>query len=445
MLKEDDWYSEENRVIWRAVMSLHGRELTVNGNSIAVHLQGTMSDAGEWRLLVSHLYLIWRQYVWSDNALEYAAEIVRASQLRKAMTAAADLQRRASITSPENAMVMLREAQQHLEVIAGRTSDANGPVSGQKMLAQAMDIFNELADPVAASDLLTMPWKDMRKMVKPLRAGQVVFIGARPSTGKTAFMMNLAYAWLRERHPGLIVSLEMSKAALGERVIKMHCTPAEAAALGALEDGTLSAEDAMASTKRAGELTLDFYDLPITVDDRANQSVADIAAAIERVQQQQNLRWVMIDYLQLIRSGLGKRNASPAEELAHTSYALLALAKQYKVTVIVLSQLTRDVERESPRRPQLHNMYGSGMVEAAGQLILTLYWPARYGKTECKNAGYPDPEYWPGFMEIGMLKQRGGLGMGRCALWYDGPRTLFSDLNYKQQEALQEMQGRRDT
>jgi replicative DNA helicase len=120
----------------------------------------------------------------------------------------------------------------------------------------------------------------------------------------------------------------------------------------------------------------------------------------------------------------GKKSSNRFEEVGQLAYDLKAMAKSCGVAVIALSQLSREVERESPRRPQMSHLLESGKIEAAADKILYLYRPAYYGPDECEKAGFPTEDECSGFIEIGLLKQRAGKPRGKTVVNFVGQYTI---------------------
>lgn len=437
LLADDDWYREAHRTVWQAVCSLHADKVPVSLYTVAGRLESTGKlDAAGGLLYLGNLAA---QCITTAGANFYSAEMRRATQLRKAIKAGRTLSDAAGKALPEEALPLLQKAEAHLRGLVTGASEANGPQHSGAMLQAAFTRLQSLNDPVLSSDALRMPWKVLDAVVKPLLPQQVVIVGARPSMGKTALAINMAYAWAHQGHPGLIVSAEMGAADIGWRALLSHTTQEVAHTAGEMELGSEVPKVARdAAMKGIGEQVRDLWNLPVYVDDRSSMSVADIAASVERLSRHTPLRWLVVDYLQLLKPDGSTKNRARSEEVGRIAYDLLGVAKTYHLTLICLTQLSRSVEAETPRRPQLHHLYESGMVEAAGQLVLTLYWPARYGPTECATAGYPDPEMDcnAGYLEVGVLKQRGGVGTAKKTLWFDGARQLFRDLTYGEAERL---------
>jgi replicative DNA helicase len=147
------------------------------------------------------------------------------------------------------------------------------------------------------------------------------------------------------------------------------------------------------------------WDCPIFIDDTPSISVLEMRGKARRLKAEHGLGLIVIDYLQLMHSASHVENRT--QEIAQIARGLKALAREMKVPVIALSQLSRMVESRSPRRPQLSDLRESGAIEQDADLVVFLYRPAYYGEDELKRVGL-DPDRETNVTEFLVAKQRNG-------------------------------------
>ena len=210
------------------------------------------------------------------------------------------------------------------------------------------------------------------QMTSGLQPSDLIIIAGRPSMGKTAFALNIAqHVGIDVRKTVLIFSLEMSKEQLVQRLL---CSEARVDSHH-VRTGYLENKDWPRLTSAAGRLA----EAPIFIDDTPALSVLEARAKARRMKSEYGLDLVVIDYLQLMRGRGGAENRQ--QEISEISRSLKALAKEIRVPVMALSQLSRAVEARVTRdyRPQLSDLRESGALEQDGDLIIFLYRPERYG------------------------------------------------------------------
>jgi replicative DNA helicase len=229
--------------------------------------------------------------------------------------------------------------------------------------------------------------------------------------GKTAFCLNLAqYSAIQKKIPIAIFSLEMSKEQLG---IRMLCSEAHVEGTK-LRSGFLSESDWPRLTIAAGNLS----DASIFIDDTAALTILELRAKARRLKTEQGgLGMVIIDYLQLMKGRT--RVESRQQEISEISRSLKALAKELRIPVIAVSQLSRKTEERTGNKPQLSDLRESGAIEQDADLILFIY------RDEIYNRSDDNPN--KGKAEIIIGKQRNG-PTGKVDLAFLDKFTTFKEL-----------------
>jgi replicative DNA helicase len=225
-----------------------------------------------------------------------------------------------------------------------------------------------------------------------LQPSELVILAARPSMGKTAFALNLAEnVALRNREPVAIFSLEMSKESLLLRLLASHSR----VDAHKFRSGHMNRDDWSKITTSLGELG----EAPIWIDDSAATTVLEMGAKARRLKRDRGLSLMIVDYLQLVTPASARRQSNRQEEVSGMSRALKGLAKELKIPIMVLSQLTRAPEREE-RKPQLADLRESGAIEQDADVVMFINRPNFY-KTDL-----PDEERAKS--EVIIAKQRNG-------------------------------------
>jgi replicative DNA helicase len=241
---------------------------------------------------------------------------------------------------------------------------------------------------------------DVDKMTAGWQRGDLVIIAARPSMGKTAFILTVArnaalHPDPEKRTPIALFSLEMSNQSLVQRLLTMEArVDAQKARTGQLND-----EEFKQLIDAAGRL----YPAPIYVDDTPGISLMEVRSKCRRLKSEKNIGLVVIDYLQLMTASV-KDNANREQEIAFISRGLKGLAKELDLPVIALAQLSRAVEqRGRDKRPQLSDLRESGSIEQDADVVCFLYRPEYYGITTTDEG-----ESTFGIAEVIIGKQRNG-------------------------------------
>ncbi len=206
-----------------------------------------------------------------------------------------------------------------------------------------------------------------------LQPSDLVIMAGRPSMGKSAFVLCLCeQVGIIDQKPVAFFSLEMSKEQLVQRML---CSHAKVDAQK-VRTGYLSHQDWPKLTSAAGKLS----EAPIFIDDTPGQSVLEVRAKARRLKMQHDIQLIVIDYLQLMQGG--SKTESRQQEISEISRSLKALARELKVPVIAVSQLSRAVESRTGNRPMLSDLRESGAIEQDADVVVFLFREEYYNPTE---------------------------------------------------------------
>ncbi len=223
-----------------------------------------------------------------------------------------------------------------------------------------------------------------------LQPSDFILVAARPSMGKTAFVLNIAqYVAFHENLATAIFSLEMAKEQLVNRLFALEAR----VDAQVLRSGNLNDADWEKLIEGAGVIG----GSRLIIDDTPGISISELRSKCRKFKLEYDLKLVIIDYLQLM-SGSGARNDSRQQEISEISRSLKGLARELNVPVIALSQLSRAVEQRPEHRPMLSDLRESGAIEQDADVVMFIYRDDYYNKdTEMKNIA-----------EINIAKQRNG-------------------------------------
>ncbi len=260
-------------------------------------------------------------------------------------------------------------------------------------------------------------YKEFDRMTSGLQAGELIIIAARPSMGKTAWAINIAQnAALKGNKSVGIFSLEMSSESLLRRMIASEAR----VNMRKMQQGFIGREDKDELLRAADKLT----EARFFIDDTPGISLMEMGAKARRLKKQRGLDLIVVDYLQLMSAtstGAARRHENRTQEVSAISRGLKALAKEMRVPVIALSQLSRASEqRGGDKKPMLSDLRESGSIEQDADVVAFIHRESYYNKEE----GSEDPK-----AEIIIAKQRNG-PTGSVTLHYFGEITRFEDPAY---------------
>ncbi len=251
---------------------------------------------------------------------------------------------------------------------------------------------------------LTTGFDRLNKITQGFHPGDMIIVAARPSVGKTALALNFAYrAAKRTNKPIAIFSLEMPAEALIKRLIGVE----SAVSLTKITTGNLVGVE----RAKVANAIYKIGSLPIYIDDSPNGKLMDIIAKSRKLQANEpELGMIIVDYLGLVTTGsTAKGSDSRQEEVRKTSLALKALARELQVPIIVVSQLSRDVEKRGEnKRPILSDLRDSGSIEQDADVVMLLYREDYYknSKAPNNNAGNKKMSNLSGSERFEMVKEQ---------------------------------------
>lgn len=406
-LKAEDFYKPAHRTLFQTMLGLseRGEAIDVITLKAALVSQGNLAAIGD----ISYLVDIVNAVPTSAHAEHYAQIVAKKAQLRSIIDSLSD-----SIGSAyESDMAVdeiIAKAEQSLSVISqSRHQSHFKPV--YEVIRESHTKIEERS--TAASEItgVATGFYDFDKLTTGLHEDNLIILAARPAMGKTAFALNIAQnVATRVGKSVAIFSLEMGAESLIERMLS-----AEGTILNHhIKTGQLLADEWQRLIYAQGQLA----EAPIFIDDSAGVRITDIRARARRLAKETGgLGLIVIDYLQLIQ---GSRSDNRQQEVSEISRQLKILAKELKVPVIALSQLSRGVEQRHDKRPVMSDLRESGSIEQDADIVAFLHRDDYYNQ-----ASDSEPENT--VTELIVSKNRHG-SRGTIKLYFHKEYTKFSNV-----------------
>ncbi|MBU4534137.1 MAG: replicative DNA helicase [Eubacteriales bacterium] len=386
IIKPDDFYHSANRLIYKAALSLQdvGQPVDLVTVTDQLRREGLLEKAGGATYIASLSDLV----PTTANVEQYARIVEEKALLRTLILVAGRIAEMSYEENDEAPRLLDQAEQMIMELSSRRGSTAFAQI--REVLLKAWGAIEQAYANKGRLSGVPTGFVDLDNLCAGLQPSDLVIVAARPSMGKTALALSIAYqvAGSNDRTPVAVFSLEMSKEQLVQRLLSMEAKVDQYR----LRTGNLREED----WERLHDAAANLSDLPIYIDDTAGASVREIRAKAKRLQGEKGLGLVIIDYIQLMQSGTRVENRQ--QEIAQISRTLKGLAKELNVPVVALSQLSRAVESRPNKRPQMSDLRESGSLEQDADVVVFIYREEYYNQeTEEK-----------GIAELVVAKQRNG-------------------------------------
>jgi replicative DNA helicase len=373
ILKAEDFYRDAHRTIFEAIISLADRDEPVD----AITLSDELRSRELFDAVGGQMYLLILMEAPSTAAnIEYYAKLVEEKAvLRRLVDAGSQIQGLAHSEFGSIVEVVDRAEQIIFSVGQRKLGQYFYPI--RPLLDEELDRLETRYATKAPNAGRATSFGDLDYMTGGMQPSDLIIIAARPSMGKTTLAVQIAqHIALNEKLPAALFSLEMSKEQL---VTRMICSEARVDA-HRLRTGFLQPED----WQRVGEGISRLAEAPIYIDDTPDISAMEMRAKCRRLKAEHGLGVVVIDYMQLMRSH--KKTENRNQELSEIARACKTLARELKVPVIALSQLSRAVESRTDKRPMLSDLRESGAIEAEADLVMFIYRESYYKRKEALSS-----------------------------------------------------------
>ncbi|MGW4425371.1 replicative DNA helicase [Streptosporangium sp. NPDC004631] len=357
VIRSDDFYRPAHQIIYDIITDLYGRGDPADAVTIFDELQkrGEVARIGGG----AYLHTLTAVVPTAANAGYYARIVREQAILRRLIEAGTRIVSYGYGGQDEEVDDLVDRAQAEIyKVTERRTSEDYIPLAD--IMPGALDELEAIGG--RGGQMVGVPtgFQDLDALTNGLHPGQMIVVAARPAIGKSTLGLDFARsAAIKHGMTTVVFSLEMSR-----NEITMRLLSAEArVALHSMRSGTMTDDDWAKLARRMGEVA----EAPLFIDDSPNMSMMEIRAKCRRLKQRNDLRFVIIDYLQLMSSP--KKTESRQNEVSEISRAIKLLAKELEVPVIAISQLNRGPEQRTDKRPMVSDLRESGCLTADTRIL----------------------------------------------------------------------------
>lgn len=369
-LSAEDFYDPRHRLAFEVMAGMAARSVAVDSVTFRdeIRKQSLEERLGGISFIASLM-----EAVTTTANIEYHVGIVRDKSIHRSLIVVGSDISKLGFSDEVEVAEALETAEQRVFEIArtGRTTNIR---STREVLVSAMaDIEKRLAGGLAITGVPS-GFKDFDSMSSGMQPGGLYILAARPSMGKTAFAINLAqYAAMQEKIPVLIFSLEMS----AEQIVQRMLSSDARVNLKQLFESKRQQSQEWEALKKAAER---IEKSPIFIDDSSPLNTTELRGRCRRffAKHGEGRGLIVIDYLQLMN--VARRIDNRTQEVSEISRTLKSIAREFKVPVLALSQLSRDVEKRDKKRPQLSDLRESGAIEQDADMVIFLYREAYYAQ-----------------------------------------------------------------
>ena len=367
LITPDDFYREAHKLIFECCAELSARHEPIDLLSLGNRLR----EKQQLDLIGGNSFIasLTNMVPTAAHVVNYAHIVHRKGVLRRLLKASEQITRIAYEES-ENIEDTLDKAQQEIYGVSNSfTQQQFTPI--REVLDGAFERIDELHKDRGKLRGVPTGFHAMDNLMSGLQKSDLIIIAARPSVGKTSFALDMArHAATKHKVPTALFSLEMSKEQL---VDKLLCAESNID-LWKLRTGNLADREDSDDFTRLAHAMGTLAEAPLFIDDSASLNITQIRTKARRLQMEQGLGLIIVDYLQLMESKSGNSNSdNRVQEIAEISRGLKSLARELNVPVIALSQLSRAVEQSKPAIPKLSHLRESGSIEQDADIVMFIY------------------------------------------------------------------------
>lgn len=418
-LDDTDFYYTEHKIIFQALKAAYKNEKPADVHLISEELK----RQDKLKAVGGIIYLTTlAQYAGTSAYIEEYTEIVRDKAILRRMIHAAQTIEKEALDEPEDVHANLDEAQKLFfqisqsanpfsgvcieEIFSGVKAESKIPYL--KELQERQERYQQQGPEEGKITGIATGFIDLDKMINGLNNSNLMILAARPAMGKTALAINIAENICFKSHlPVGIFSLEMSAEQLVHRIV---CSQSEVQS-DKIKTGSLDGGEYQRIVACVGEM----QEHTMIIDDQPGLKITDLRARARRMRETYGIRFLVIDYLQLL-SGSGSRfQENRQNEISEISRLLKNLARELNIPILCLSQLSRKVEERTNHKPMMSDLRESGSIEQDSDLVMFLL-----------RREYYDPMDKPGMAELIVAKNRHG-GVGSINLTFRKEIAQFAN------------------
>lgn len=425
LLLEADFFYSEHRLVFQAMVSLAKKDNAVEVHTVAEELKrkDQLKSVGGTGYLMALC-----QYAGLSASIEDYIALVKNKSMLRQMVIAAEKIKAEALSQPDDVAFSLDNAQKEFfrigqgintgdfsyvrEIWDGSKSETGKSFIQEIQEEQERFLKKELGEPVEEREVMT-GFYDLDDLMGGMGNSNLIILAARTNMGKTALAVQIAQNVAeRYRKPTAFFSLEMSS---GQLVSRIAFSTAEVSTKEVKERGMTPLE-----FQRLVEVTATMQS-PLIIDDQVGITINQIRQRARRMKEAHGIKFIVIDYLQLVGSPKSFKAENRQVEVAELSRTLKIIARELNVPVLCLAQLNREVEKRDGNRPKMSDLRESGAIEQDADQIIVVHRPE-----------YFNPNDSPGKAEILLLKNRHG-PTGKTELQFDKRYGKFNNLVRDQQ------------
>lgn len=359
-LRASDFYKPAHETIYEAILSLYGHGSPADAITVADELKkrGELTRVGG----ASYIHTLIASVPTAANA-QYYAEIVKEHAIMRRLIEAGTKIAQLGYANETEVDTLVDQAQAEIYAV----TDGNAKEDYVSFSDALEETINEIdANSNRPDGVYGVPtdFIEFDELTGGLHGGQMIVIAARPGVGKSTLALDIARSAAIHHHMATVFfSLEMSRTELAMRILSAEGK----ISMGRLKKGDLDTEGWTNLATLQGRID----SAPLFIDDSPNMTLMEIRAKCRRLKQRNDLKLVVLDYLQLMSSG--KKVESRQQEVSEFSRSLKLLAKELDVPVIALSQLNRGSEQRTDKRPMVSDLRESGSIEQDADMVILLH------------------------------------------------------------------------
>lgn len=359
-LRASDFYKPAHETIYEAILSLYGHGSPADAITVADELKkrGELTRVGG----AAYLHTLIASVPTAANA-QYYAEIVKEHAIMRRLIEAGTKIAQLGYANETEVDTLVDQAQAEIYAVTDGNAKEDYVSFSEALEATMREIDANSNRPDGVYGVPT-DFIELDELTGGLHGGQMIVIAARPGVGKSTLALDIARSAAIHHHMATVFfSLEMSRTELAMRVLSAEGK----ISMGRLKKGDLDTEGWTNLATLQGRID----SAPLFIDDSPNMTLMEIRAKCRRLKQRNDLKLVVLDYLQLMSSG--KKVESRQQEVSEFSRSLKLLAKELDVPVIALSQLNRGSEQRTDKRPMVSDLRESGSIEQDADIVILLH------------------------------------------------------------------------
>jgi replicative DNA helicase len=376
VIRPGDFYRPAHQTIFEAILQLYSRGEPADPTLVADELlkRGEIARVGG----IPYLHTLVSAVPTAANASYYAKIVQERAVLRRLVEAGTRIVQLGYSGDGEVDEVVDRAQAAVYEVTEQRTTDDY--VRLEQVMPATLDEIEAIGSRGGGMTGVPTGFADLDELTNGLHPGQMIVLAARPALGKSTLGLDFARsASIKHGLTSVIFSLEMSRTEITMRLLSAEAR----VPLHHMRSGKMTDEDWARLARRMGEVA----DAPLFIDDSPNITMMEIRAKARRLKQRNELKLIVVDYMQLMSSA--RRVENRQQEVSEMSRSMKLLAKELEVPVVAISQLNRGAEQRTDKKPQLSDLRESGSIEQDADMVILLHREDAYER-ESPRAGEAD-------------------------------------------------------